>query len=924
MAITNFKKFLQEGGTKTDVQSALKSFQTQVTQAGGTIKPSAKVTTGGGGGGGGGGYSYVEPTTEKGYEVSPEGVKKEVIPSQITTVTSVQTPTQKFLEEGGSKVISPEKFSFKEYVEKQKSTMDYYPKKPSPLMVSGVTEQQGVYMQPLWESAKQSVSRVGSLFGFGKTRYEIETVFDPFAYSFKPKEEMIIGGNPLIGYKKVNILEQRKGYEMEAGKLKTGYETNLSSVVQPYAKEKEKYYQELIDIGAIGLPEAQTKYESDIGRFGEIKQKEFQTLFETDIRKISEKYPYAGVEITRPNPFKEVAKMLVVASPYTAPIYLAKSGVAPLSTEGIIASTSIIGGSLLGVSKFGAIGRIEKGIVQAELEGLSMQPLKYKSLIIEGEKGGVALLKGERIYGGLREEVEVAGKLLKKGERAYIIPYGEGASKVAGTLNWNLLSPSKGATRVVGASTFEVGGKGITFNLGKIGTPVRYEFESATRVFELNEVEMRKTLGAPSNVLGRYYRDTGDIFIRGDLPTKLKEYTLAHELGHKFVYETGIDLSRFESPLSLKQAPKMFKEYPIEKLGGELAADFYKGRIAKFPVDLIYEQEVFGTLSKSVVIPKYSTGAFFQMPTTEKGAVKVGELMGKQFAKNLQRGGKTIISFDVQFSTKAGENLFFGVTPQYYKKISSYGITKIVKPNFGIKVVDIGSGGEGISGGGLVSKSLLSSKSLLGTIKPISIESSAMKSVAFEKLVRPRVGGITQLKTEQMTTTLPAISLKETFKPQMMGQLTMQKETLKTYLSSKTTLLSFPIYKQRVRGGLSTSQIDSQGLGSGLLQGQILGTKLSQGLLQKQIQEGILTPSPFTPPKFDFGFGFRGGGFVLPPLWLPMGRESSTGLVPYAPRGLGRTPSFAAAQLGIYSFKPLKMEFTGLIERPLIKRKRKR
>lgn len=63
MVITNFKKFLQEGGTQTEPKEVLKQFQTQIEQAGGTIKPSVKVITTRTSGRGGGGVTYVPPTT---------------------------------------------------------------------------------------------------------------------------------------------------------------------------------------------------------------------------------------------------------------------------------------------------------------------------------------------------------------------------------------------------------------------------------------------------------------------------------------------------------------------------------------------------------------------------------------------------------------------------------------------------------------------------------------------------------------------------------------------------------------------------------------------------------------------------------------------------------------------------------------------
>lgn len=67
-------------GTYTDVSGNKYSYATP--PAGSTIINSSLTIkkTSGGGGSSGGGYSYVDTTTGKGYEVSPEGIKKEITP----------------------------------------------------------------------------------------------------------------------------------------------------------------------------------------------------------------------------------------------------------------------------------------------------------------------------------------------------------------------------------------------------------------------------------------------------------------------------------------------------------------------------------------------------------------------------------------------------------------------------------------------------------------------------------------------------------------------------------------------------------------------------------------------------------------------------------------------------------------------------
>ena len=106
----------------------------------------------------------------------------------------------------------------------------------------------------------------------------------------------------------------------------------------------------------------------------------------------------------------------------------------------------------------------------------------------------------------------------------------------------------------------------------------------------------------------------------------------------------------------------------------------------------------------------------------------------------------------------------------------------------------------------------------------------------------------------------------------------------------------------------------------------------AQGLKQATFQEirlksalDVAPPptAPITPVSTRSGFGFD--GFVpIPPIPFPMGIATFQRGRAKIKRGFKRTPSFAAVELDFTSPKELKLEFTGLVERPVIKKRRRK
>lgn len=349
-------------------------------------------------------------------------------------------------------------------------------------------------------------------------------------------------------------------------------------------KDIENYYKDLqsnVNKGTISLGVAKTLGEQKVGRVSEQLNK--------DIGDVYKKYPGVQGLGEKKSDIRNFIKGVAYSNPLTTAIVIAdeskKSPLKPidinaplqtypdikLTTEGKIASGFVVGGALVGASKFGIYGLTEKAIVTKDVAQLSKQPWATKSLVLIGDKTGKLLYKGERNYFGLKQKVNLAGKLYKIGSKKYIIPEGVGVLKTVGKLPWNIMGGGK-STQLISSSAFSFGEKGVSLGLEKVSIGV----------------------------------------------------------------------------------------------------------------------------SKNVFIPKISSSAMFQIPSTKKQAIKTGKSIGKQWYKNVEYGGTGIISYDVRPSIKVGKDLYFGFTPNYKREISEYGLTKVIypKPTSSVKVFRGGGGAK--------------------------------------------------------------------------------------------------------------------------------------------------------------------------------------------------------------------------------------
>jgi len=106
--------------------------------------------------------------------------------------------------------------------------------------------------------------------------------------------------------------------------------------------------------------------------------------------------------------------------------------------------------------------------------------------------------------------------------------------------------------------------------------------------------------------------------------------------------------------------------------------------------------------------------------------------------------------------------------------------------------------------------------------------------------------------------------------------------------------------------------------------------KITEKVKQKQgLREQFKIPTPNMGDPGTGRFGFKFSGFRLPfglifpglpkPTIIKKGLQRTK-----ATRKFYRTPSFAAAQLGVTTLKPGKFEFSGLVERPLLIKEKKK
>jgi len=122
------------------------------------------------------------------------------------------------------------------------------------------------------------------------------------------------------------------------------------------------------------------------------------------------------------------------------------------------AATSLIFGAAAGV---GLVGAYSKGIIAQELVELGQAPVKVKSITSVKGDTSYDLIKGFQSKGGLTREFQITGKVIKQGDKSFILPSGKGFSTTSGTFDWGLYK-GYGKTYYAGGDIFSVGSKGST------------------------------------------------------------------------------------------------------------------------------------------------------------------------------------------------------------------------------------------------------------------------------------------------------------------------------------------------------------------------------------------------------------------------------------------------------------------------------
>jgi hypothetical protein len=192
-----------------------------------------------------------------------------------------------------------------------------------------------------------------------------------------------------------------------------------------------------------------------------------------------------------------------------------------------------------------------------------------------------------------------------------------------------------------------------------------------------------------------------------------------------------------------------------------------------------------------------------------------------------------------------------------------------------------------------------------------TISKGISPSLRIETAQVPRlIGGLRPPRTTVITKQMPQEVLKEV----AIVQPAFQPVTVSARPDVRTTLAPRTVTGLRV--------VPTQAQAPAL--GQIQIPKFEQKLQLEAVTDfAPPTTPPFAPsfaPSFrDARFGFP----FFPP--IPSGiAELGLGRARKPARRFRRVPSFAAVQLGFEAEKPLPLEFTGLVERPIVRKRRKR
>lgn len=326
----------------------------------------------------------------------------------------------------------------------------------------------------------------------GETK--ISDIVDPLKYTGELKEDKIIfyeeqfgtTDEAFVGKTPNDILTEKiienpdllnyQNLNEEAAQYKL-----VEKVQQPIIEK----YQTRIDTGELTLEEAKNQAELEYQQ--KISSKEFQEQ-SNNISNYFETQRKLGIgERTGADVAKAIPGILetggLIALSLTGPAG-ATAVSAIITTEGSKKITEaslnknldvkerlLLGGAGVAEVALGVIGgggvikqtqrATEKALIQEELNALKRQPISFNSIQIQGEEGSLAILKAEQRLNNLKTEYDITARIVKEGDKRYLIPEGIAEGKTSGTFSSvDLYGKGKG-TNIIAISEGKLGAKGI-------------------------------------------------------------------------------------------------------------------------------------------------------------------------------------------------------------------------------------------------------------------------------------------------------------------------------------------------------------------------------------------------------------------------------------------------------------------------------
>ena len=121
---------------------------------------------------------------------------------------------------------------------------------------------------------------------------------------------------------------------------------------------------------------------------------------------------------------------------------------------------------LIGAAYGGGLGAAyQKSYYTQALKDVGESPFVAKSVSYAKDKSSFDIIKGVQKSGQIERQITISGKVIKQGDKTFIMPSGQGYSTTTGKFAWG----SKGVDPVyyAGGDVFKVGTKGASFQLGK-------------------------------------------------------------------------------------------------------------------------------------------------------------------------------------------------------------------------------------------------------------------------------------------------------------------------------------------------------------------------------------------------------------------------------------------------------------------------